>query len=88
MPIAMASVTLGAAPNSEAFWNATTYIISQSPRLQASGIMGYCYISSSYTINGTAVAFYTGVLLMPNGTIGDFDSAAAFLKDYLSSIEG
>jgi hypothetical protein len=64
MPVASAAVLIGAAPDSEEFWNATTYIISQSPRLQESGVMGYCYIASSYQYNGSLVGGYIGVLNM------------------------
>lgn len=88
MPIAAAGIVFGAAPNSEAFWNATTFIVSQSPRLQASGVMGYCYLSPGVKINGTDIAFYAGALIMPNGTVSEFESATAFLREYISSIPG
>lgn len=88
MTFAVATVTFGGAPNSEAFWNATTYVISQSPRLQASGVMGYCYLTPGVEINGTKVAGYTGLLALPNGTVAELESAAGFLKDYVSSIKG
>lgn len=64
MPVASASVLIAAAPDSEAFWNATTYIIAQSPRLQESGVMGYCYIAPSYPFNGRVVGGYLGALNM------------------------
>lgn len=88
MPVAVVDVTFGGAPGSEAFWNATTYVVSQSPRLQASGIMSYCYLSPGLELNGTSVGFYTGTLIMPNGTVKDLESAASFLKEYISGIEG
>ena len=88
MTFAVASVTIVGAPNSEAFWNATTYIVSQSPRLQESGVMGYCYLTPGLEINGTTVSGYTGLLALPNGTIAELETAAGFLKDYVSSIKG
>lgn len=62
MPVASAAVLFDAPPNSEAFWNATTYIIAQSPRLQESGVMGYYYIAPEYQLNGTLVGGYIGLL--------------------------
>ena len=64
MPVASAAVLIAAAPDSEAFWNATTYIIAQSPRLQESGVMGYCYIASSYHFQGSLAGGYAGMLNM------------------------
>lgn len=88
MPIASASVMIGAAPDSEAFWNFSTFIVSQSPRLQDSGVMGYSYLSPSTSYNGSMVGGYLGVFNMPNGTVAEFDKATRFLQDYIGSIPG
>lgn len=88
MPVASAAVLIGAAPDSEAFWNFTTYIVSQSPRLQEFGVMGYCYVAPQFPYNGSVVGGYTGVLSLPNGTLAELEKATAPLQDYIGSIPG
>ena len=88
MPVASASVLIGAAPDSEAFWNFTTFIVSQSPELQSSGVQGYCYIAPEFPYNGKVVGGYLGVLSLPNGTLAGLEKATARLQDYIGSIPG
>jgi hypothetical protein len=88
MPVASASVLIGAAPDSEAFWNFTTFIVSQSPRLQEFGVQGYCYVAPEFPFNGTVVGGYLGVLSLPNGTLAQLEKATAPLQHYIGSIPG
>ena len=88
MPVATLSTTILGAENSEAFWNASTFILSQSPRLADSGVVGYSYLSSAYPYNGSVVSGYVGQFLMPNATSADLLKATSFLREYVSSITG
>ena len=86
MPVASVSVLIAAEPDSNAFWNFTTYIVSQAPRLQDAGIMGYTYLTPAYPYERSIVGGFLGVLLMPNGTVAELERSAAFLHEYISSI--
>ena len=88
MPIAALNVVVAAEPDSEAFWNFSAYIISQAPRLQDSGIMGYSYLSPAYPYNGSVLGGYIGQFLMPNGTVAEAEEATGFLAEYISTIPG
>ena len=64
MPVASAAVTIGAPPNSEAFWNATTHIISQSPQLQEANVMASSPDSTLFserTLSGTHCEIHTNI---------------------------
>lgn len=88
MPVASVGVTVGAAPNSQAFWNLTTVIVSSAPKLQERNVMGYSYISPNISYNGSVVGGFLGSFLLPNGTVEELADATAFLKDELSAIPG
>ena len=88
MPVASVSVSIAAEPDSVAFWNFTTFIVSQAPRLQESGIMGYSYLSPAYPYNGTILGGFLGSFLMPNGTLSELEKAVAYMQEYISSIPG
>ncbi|KAK3723035.1 hypothetical protein LTR37_002181 [Vermiconidia calcicola] len=80
------SLSVGAAPDSDAFWNLSSFIVSSTPRLQESGIVGYSYTAPAYPYNGTLVGGYIGGLLMPNGTVDQLEEAIAFMGDYIATI--
>lgn len=88
MPAAAASVLIAAAPDSEAFWNFTSFIISQAPQLQASGVMSYSYISPYYFYNGSYVGGFLGTLILPNGTVEELFSAISPVQEHLATIPG
>ena len=88
MPIASVEVAAGAEPNSEAFWDLVTLIFSSAPRLQASNVMGYSYISPSFPYNGSIAGGFLGGFLLPNGTVEELQEATAFLRDAVAAIPG
>ena len=88
MPVASLSVLIAAEPDSEAFWNATTFFVSQAPQLQDSGIMGYSYLSAAYPYNGSVVGGLIGALSQPNGTVAEMEKATRFLQEQLVIIPG
>ena len=88
MPMASFAIAIGADPESDAFWNFTTFIVSSSARLQKSGVMGYCYLTPAYPHDGKTTGGYLGVLVLPNGTIAELQQATAFLQKYVGSIPG
>ena len=88
VPIASAFVLVAGSPDSEPFWNAATYMISQSPRLAESGIMGYSYVAPEYPYNGSIVGGYFGALNMPNGTLAELGNATMYLQKHLGSMPG
>src|ERR1700760_3648765 len=88
MPVAAINALVGAAPESEAFWNFTTFIVSQTPKLQERGIMGYSYVGNAIPYDGNIVGGFLGQFLMPNGTIAEMIKAAGYVNKYVSSIPG
>ena len=88
MPVASMSVMIGAEPDSEAFWNFTTFIVSSAPQLQDSEVMGYCYVAPASPYNGTIVGGYLGALLLPNGTVAELQQATSFLQQHIGNMPG
>lgn len=89
LPIASLSVTIVAAkPNSNAFWAAITYIVSQAPQLQEKGIMGYSYLSPAYPVDGAIAGGYIGQLLLPGGSVSEAQEAINAIQKTLAGIPG
>lgn len=86
MPVAAAGVLIAAPPNSEAFWDVTTYVISQAPYLQDRGVMSYTYIAPDYPYNGSRVGGILGTLVMPNGTMKELLEAVGPLQKRIAGI--
>ena len=88
MPAAVLNVMVSAAPDSEAFWDAATFIVASAPRLQENSVMGYSFLTPGIKMNGTFIGGYAGSLMMPNGSVAEIEAATTFLKDHLTTIDG
>jgi hypothetical protein len=84
-PIASLIVLIGGALNSDVYWDAMAYVVSQFGRMQQNGLAGYSYIVPETTYNGTTLSGCLLSLLMPNGTIAEAEAAIAFIGDYLNT---
>ena len=80
--------SIAAAPDSEAYWQAVTSLVSAAPELQESNVMSYSYIAPAQQYNGTLVGGALGALILPNGTVEEIGAAAEFLRQKLADVPG
>jgi hypothetical protein len=64
-PFYVFNVLIGTEPNTEAFWDAMTYWMSQYPSLADQGIAGYGTISPNTSYEGTYYGGFQGEFILP-----------------------
>lgn len=77
-----------AEPNSEAFWDLVTFILSSTSQLHERSVVGYCYISPNFPYNDTLVGGFLGGFLLPNGTVEELQKATEFLQEGIAALPG
>jgi hypothetical protein len=65
VPFYVFSVLIGTQPNTEAFWDAMTYWMSQYPNLADQGICGYGTITPNGSIQGQYFGGFQGLFILP-----------------------
>lgn len=79
------SVVLGAALDSEAYWNTVAYLLSQSPRLCDAGVSAYTYIARQTNNGNSTISGYEGLFFGFNTSINAFSQIFAPIQQYINS---
>jgi hypothetical protein len=64
-PFVTVTIQIGTAPESEQFWDFSTYLLSQYPALSELGIGGYGTLSPNSSVNSTLYGGFAGIFYIP-----------------------
>jgi hypothetical protein len=89
VPHITVTALIGTSPNTDAYWDAVTYIISQFPRLSDLGIAAYTSIYPNTTYSGLNVGGFEGIFLIPqlsqDNTTHSLLAALAPISDHINT---
>lgn len=80
-PVTQLNILIGAAFDSEAYWNRMAYVLSQSPYLSDSGVSAYTYIARQ--VNATTSSF-EGIFFAFNTSITALLEVFAPIQQYIN----